>query len=114
MTTYMCSSSALAAINQTTYAGVVPSATLATCDGRWVIVGGNGDSVYTRLMAAVGRPDMGAHNPLYANNAARCRREGEIYEARLCRLWPLGAAELGCCGQLMVLWRARPSAFLLG
>ena len=66
------------------HAGVVPSATLATCDGRWVIVGGNGDSVYTRLMAAVGRPDMGAQNPLYANNAARCRREGEIYEARKC------------------------------
>jgi crotonobetainyl-CoA:carnitine CoA-transferase CaiB-like acyl-CoA transferase len=59
---------------------VVPSATLKTGDGRYVIIGGNGDSVYTRLMAAVGRPDMGAHNPLYANNAERCKREAEIYE----------------------------------
>ena len=33
-------------------AGVVPSATLQTKDGRWVIIGGNGDSVYSRLMAA--------------------------------------------------------------
>ena len=61
---------------------MVPSATLATADGRWVIVGGNGDSVYTRLMAAVGRPDMGAQNPLYQNNAARCAREAEIYKVR--------------------------------
>ena len=33
-------------------AGVVPSATMQTQEGRWVIIGGNGDSVYTRLMAA--------------------------------------------------------------
>jgi crotonobetainyl-CoA:carnitine CoA-transferase CaiB-like acyl-CoA transferase len=61
-------------------AGVVPSATMQTSEGRWVIIGGNGDSVYSRLMTAVGRPDMGADNPLYATNAARCEREAEIYE----------------------------------
>lgn len=59
---------------------MVPSATLKTKDGRYVIIGGNGDSVYSRLMAAVGRPDMGADNPLYANNSERCKREDEIYE----------------------------------
>lgn len=59
---------------------MVPSATLKTKDGRYVIIGGNGDSVYSRLMAAVGRPDMGAENPLYANNSERCKREDEIYE----------------------------------
>lgn len=64
-------------------AGVVPSATLKTKDGRYVIIGGNGDSVYTRLMAAVGRPDMGSQNPLYANNTERCKREDEIYEVSL-------------------------------
>jgi crotonobetainyl-CoA:carnitine CoA-transferase CaiB-like acyl-CoA transferase len=64
-------------------AGVVPSATLKTQDGRYVIIGGNGDSVYTRLMAAVGRPDMGSQNPLYANNTERCKREDEIYEVSL-------------------------------
>lgn len=39
-------------------AGVVPSATFETLEGRYVIIGGNGDSIYTRLMTAVGRPDM--------------------------------------------------------
>ncbi len=62
------------------FAGVVPSATLKTKDGRYVIIGGNGDSVYTRLMAAIGRPEMGSQNPLYCNNTERCKREDEIYE----------------------------------
>lgn len=38
--------------------GVVPSATFETKEGRYVIIGGNGDSIYTRLMAAVGHPEM--------------------------------------------------------
>jgi crotonobetainyl-CoA:carnitine CoA-transferase CaiB-like acyl-CoA transferase len=58
--------------------GVVPSGTFRTADEHYVIIGGNGDSVYTRLMAAVGRPEMGADNPLYANNSERCEREAEI------------------------------------
>ena len=44
-------------------AGVVPSGTFRTSDERFVIIGGNGDSIYTRLMAAIGRPEMGAGNP---------------------------------------------------
>lgn len=42
------------------------------------LAGGNGDSVYTRLMAAIGRADMGADNPKYATNAERCQHEEEI------------------------------------
>lgn len=61
-------------------AGVVPSGTLQTSDGHYVIIGGNGDSIYSRLMAAVGRPDMSADNPEYANNSQRCLREAEIME----------------------------------
>jgi len=61
-----------------TISGVVPSGTFRTADEHYVIIGGNGDSVYTRLMAAVGRPEMGADNPLYANNSERCEREAEI------------------------------------
>lgn len=64
-----------------TVSGVVPSGTWRTADGHWVVIGGNGDSVYTRLMAAVGRPDMGASNPLYASDARRWEREQEICEA---------------------------------
>lgn len=44
-----------------------------------MVVGGNGDSVYTRLMAAVGRADMGAANPKYATNADRVAAADEIY-----------------------------------
>lgn len=55
---------------------------MKTKDGKWVIIGGNGDSVYTRLMAAVGRPDMGADNPKYATNAVRCTHEREICDVR--------------------------------
>ena len=62
-----------------TISGVVPSATFATSDGRWCVVGGNGDSVYSRLMAAVGRPEMDASNPRFASNAARCAAADEIY-----------------------------------
>ena len=65
---------------------MVPSATFETGDGRWVIIGGNGDSVYTRLMAAVGRPDMGMQNQHYATNPLRCQREEEIYQVPIKRL----------------------------
>ena len=61
-------------------AGVVPSATMQSKDGKYVIIGGNGDSVYSRLMAAVGRPDMASNNPLYATNTHRCQRADEIYK----------------------------------
>ena len=66
----------------TAWAGVVPSATFQTSDGRYVIIGGNGDSIYTRLMTAVGRADMGADNPRYQSNTDRCQHEKEIYEVR--------------------------------
>ena len=50
-------------------------------DGHWVVIGGNGDSVYSRLMSAIGRPDMGASNPRYATNADRMKHEGEVMGA---------------------------------
>jgi len=61
-----------------TISDVVPSGTFRTKEGKYVVIGGNGDSVYTRLMAAIGRPDMGADNPAYATNADRCKRVDEI------------------------------------
>ena len=61
---------------------MVPSATFLTQDGRSVVIGGNGDSIYTRLMAAVGRPDMGSQNPTYATNTLRCQHQDEIYQVR--------------------------------
>jgi CoA-transferase family III len=61
-------------------AGVVPSGTWRTADGKYVVIGGNGDSVYGRLMAAIGRADIGPDNPRFASNAARCDSEAEIME----------------------------------
>ena len=61
--------------------GVVPSATMQSRDGKYVIIGGNGDSVYSRLMAAVGRPEMGSQNPMYATNTLRCTHADAIYQA---------------------------------
>ena len=52
-----------------------------------MIIGGNGDSIYTRLMTAVGRADMGADNPRYQSNTDRCQHEKEIYE--VCRSYTL-------------------------
>lgn len=57
--------------------GIVPSNTYLCRDGLYVIIGGNGDSIYRRLMLAAGRPDM-AHDPEYATNADRVRNEVEV------------------------------------
>ena len=75
-----------------TISGVVPSGTFRTQDGRYAVIGGNGDSVYDRLMGAIGRPDMGISNPKYATNPARVEAEAEIMGAiaAWCAARPLG------------------------
>jgi crotonobetainyl-CoA:carnitine CoA-transferase CaiB-like acyl-CoA transferase len=68
----------------TTVTGIVPTNTYRCDDGKYVVIGGNGDSIFKRLMAAAGRSDM-AENPAMADNAGRIEHEDEIDEA-LC-LW---------------------------
>ncbi len=63
-----------------TITGIVPTNTYLCKDGRYVIIGGNGESIYKRLMRAAGRPEM-ADDPKYAGNANRVEREDEIDEA---------------------------------
>jgi formyl-CoA transferase len=58
--------------------GITPSNTHTTRDGRHVIVGGNGDAIFRRLMQAIGRPDLAA-DPDLASNAGRDARAEEIY-----------------------------------
>jgi len=60
--------------------GIVPSNTYACADGRFIIIGGNGDSIFKRLMVAAGRPDL-AEDPRLARNDGRVRHEAEIDEA---------------------------------
>jgi len=61
----------------TTVTGIVPTNTYRCADGKFVVIGGNGDSVYQRLMVAVGRPDMGT-DPRMADNAGRVEHEQAI------------------------------------
>ncbi|WP_461516589.1 CaiB/BaiF CoA transferase family protein [Porticoccus sp.] len=64
----------------TTVTGIVPTNTYRCADGKFVVIGGNGDSIFKRLMKAAGRPDM-AVDPRLADNAGRVRFEHEIDEA---------------------------------
>jgi formyl-CoA transferase len=56
---------------------IVPSNTYATRDGKSVVIGGNADNIYKRLMHAIGRDDLG-NDPALANNAGRVKRTAEI------------------------------------
>jgi formyl-CoA transferase len=56
--------------------GIAPSNAYACADG-WVLVAGNGDSIFKRLMAAIGRSDLG-QDPALAGNAGRVARVEEI------------------------------------
>jgi crotonobetainyl-CoA:carnitine CoA-transferase CaiB-like acyl-CoA transferase len=60
-----------------TLTGIVPTNTYLCADGKYVIIGGNGDSIYQRLMRAIGRPEM-AEDPRFATNAKRVENEKEI------------------------------------
>ncbi|HNE43555.1 MAG: CoA transferase [Betaproteobacteria bacterium] len=60
--------------------GITPSNTHTTRDGKHVAIGGNGDAIFRRFMAAIGRPDLAA-DPGLADNAGRDGRRDEIYGA---------------------------------
>lgn len=60
--------------------GIVPSNTYRCSDGKYVIIGGNGDSIFQRLMVAVGSPQL-ASDPRLANNPGRVQHEAEIDRA---------------------------------
>jgi len=56
--------------------GIAPSNAYRCADGQ-VVIGGNGDSIFKRLMAAIGRDDLGA-DPGLADNALRAARADEL------------------------------------
>ena len=60
-----------------TITGIVPTNTYLTSDDKHVIIGGNGDSIFKRLMIAIGRPDM-AEDPRFEHNQGRVENEKEI------------------------------------
>ncbi|HEX8012927.1 MAG TPA: CaiB/BaiF CoA-transferase family protein [Casimicrobiaceae bacterium] len=56
---------------------IVPSNTYTTKDGQSVVIAGNADSIYKRLMHAIGRDDLG-QDPELAHNVGRVKRTAEI------------------------------------
>ena len=56
--------------------GIAPSNAYACLDGH-ALIAGNGDSIYKRLMKAIGRDDLGT-DPALADNAGRVARVAEI------------------------------------
>jgi formyl-CoA transferase len=57
--------------------GIVPSNTYTTGDGENIVIAGNGDAIFKRLMRAIDRADL-ADDPVLANNAGRVTRAEEI------------------------------------
>ena len=57
--------------------GIAPSNAYRCGDGGVVLIAGNGDSIFKRLMAAVGRDDLAA-DPALADNAGRVKRVEEL------------------------------------
>jgi crotonobetainyl-CoA:carnitine CoA-transferase CaiB-like acyl-CoA transferase len=57
--------------------GIVPSNTYTAGDGGNVVIAGNGDAIFRRLMLAIGREDM-ANDPAIARNDGRVLRTAEI------------------------------------
>ena len=60
--------------------GIVPSNTYPTRDHKYVIIGANNDSIFKRMMTAIGRADL-ADDPALATNAGRVPRTEELDRA---------------------------------
>ena len=60
--------------------GIVPSNTYTTQDGENIVVAGNGDAIFKRLMRAIGRDDM-ADDPALATNDGRVPQTAAIDRA---------------------------------
>ena len=57
--------------------GIAPSNIYRTADGSWVVIAANQDTVFGRLCAAMGRPEL-ATDDRFANHVARGRNQDEL------------------------------------
>jgi len=57
--------------------GIAPSNTYSTKDGKFLVLAANGDSIFQRLMRAVGRPDL-ADDPELKHNDGRAKASDEL------------------------------------
>ena len=60
--------------------GIAPSNTYVCKDGSYLVIGGNTDNIFRRLMRAIGREDL-AEDPGLADNAGRAARAAELDSA---------------------------------
>ncbi len=60
--------------------GIAPSNTYPTADGAYVVIAGNSDPIFKRLMLAIGRGDLG-ENPEFAHNDGRAAQCALLDEA---------------------------------
>jgi formyl-CoA transferase len=60
--------------------GIVPTGTYPCADGKFVVIGANGDRIFKRFCAAIGRSDM-ASDPRLEHNNGRAAHCDEIEEA---------------------------------
>ena len=54
-----------------------PSNTYPCRDDKWLVIAGNSDPIFRRLMLAIGRAEM-AEDPKFATNADRCANAAEL------------------------------------
>jgi formyl-CoA transferase len=57
--------------------GIAPTNAYPSSDGRYVLIAGNGDSIYRRLMHLIGRDDLG-EDPALARNPGRVQQMEKI------------------------------------
>jgi formyl-CoA transferase len=57
--------------------GIVPSNTYTTGDGENIVIAGNGDAIFHRLMKAIQRDDL-AHDPALVRNDGACRARRKL------------------------------------
>ena len=57
--------------------GIAPSNIYPTADGSWVVIAANQDTVFRRLCAAMGQPDL-ATDERFADHGARGRNQDEL------------------------------------
>lgn len=80
----------------TTVTGIVPTNTYRCGDGKYVVIGGNGDSIFKRLMEAIGRSDL-AIDPRLETNQGRVDNEPEIDRVLSDWTGSLSSAEVLSC-----------------
>ena len=70
--------------------GIAPSNVYPCANGESLLIGGNGDAVFARLAATMGREDL-ASDPRYATHAARGENQAELDRivSDWTRNWPL-------------------------